>query len=299
MLLHVTHETHYQYAPEVEAAQHMAYLRPLTYAGQKLLSYELNVQPLPSHCREQIDVFGNIRSFFSIDSAHAQLRVQSRASVMTQTLPSPLSALNWESVATSMAYRGGQACDAASEFVFASAYAIPDFAFAQYAHASFLPQASLLDGAIDLMQRIHRDFTYDSQSTEINTPATTAFAQRKGVCQDFAHIFIACLRSLGLPARYVSGYLLNEPPPGMPLLIGADASHAWASVYIPDLAPGQRWVDLDPTNNRWGLGSPGEDYVTLAIGRDFGDVSPLRGVIQGGASHVLTVGVTVRAENAA
>jgi transglutaminase-like putative cysteine protease len=137
------------------------------------------------------------------------------------------------------------------------------------------------------------DFAYESQSTEVNTPALVALTQRKGVCQDFAHILIACLRSLGLAARYVSGYLLTLPAPGTVKLKGSDASHAWGAVYVPDLPPGQRWVDLDPTNDRAGWLSPGEDYVTLAIGRDFSDVSPLRGVIHGGASHTLKVGVTV------
>ena len=143
------------------------------------------------------------------------------------------------------------------------------------------------------MQRIHTDFIYESQSTHINTPALEALAQRKGVCQDFAHIMIACLRSMGLAARYVSGYLLTEAAPGSVKLRGSDASHAWVAVYAPDLPAGQRWCDFDPTNDRAGWHSPGEDYVTLATGRDFSDVSPLRGVIHGGASHTLTVGVTV------
>ena len=143
------------------------------------------------------------------------------------------------------------------------------------------------------MRRIHADFDYESESTQINTPALEALAQRKGVCQDFAHIMIACLRSLGLPAKYVSGYLLTVAAPGTVKLTGSDASHAWVSVYVPDLPPRARWCDLDPTNNRDGWHSPGEDYVTLAIGRDFSDVSPIRGVIRGGASHTLKVGVTV------
>ena len=165
--------------------------------------------------------------------------------------------------------------------------------FAEFARADFGAGAVFLEAAIALMDRIHHEFTYESYSTQINTPALQALAQRKGVCQDFAHILIACLRTLGLPARYVSGYLLTEPPPGQEKLIGSDASHAWVSIYLPDLPEGQRWVDLDPTNNRWGWFSPGDDYITVATGRDFGDVSPLRGVIHGGASHVLTVGVTV------
>jgi transglutaminase-like putative cysteine protease len=151
----------------------------------------------------------------------------------------------------------------------------------------------VLAAAKDLMQRIHADFTYESQSTQVNTPALTALTQRKGVCQDFAHIMIACLRAMGVAARYVSGYLLTQPSPGTIKLRGSDASHAWVAVYVPDLPLGERWCDLDPTNDRAGWHSPGEDYVTLAVGRDFADVSPIRGVIYGGASHTLSVGVTV------
>jgi transglutaminase-like putative cysteine protease len=170
---------------------------------------------------------------------------------------------------------------------------------ADFARPVFEPGEPLLDCAQALMTRIHTEMTYEGGSTGVNTPTLSALAQRKGVCQDFAHIMIGCLRSLGLPARYVSGYVLTRPPEGTPRLVGADASHAWAQVYCPNNTPDQPgsgdgfWVDFDPTNNRCGWGRPGEDYVTLAVGRDFGDVSPLRGVIQGGGSHQLTVAVTV------
>ncbi|MGH8831796.1 MAG: transglutaminase-like domain-containing protein, partial [Polaromonas sp.] len=136
------------------------------------------------------------------------------------------------------------------------------------------------------MGRIHSTMAYESESTEVHTPALDALKQGKGVCQDFAHIMVACFRAMGLPARYVSGYMLTNPPPGQPRLIGSDASHAWASVYCPGLGA---WLDFDPTNNR----APSEDYVTLATGRDFLDVSPMRGVIRGGAQHILDVAVTV------
>lgn len=147
----------------------------------------------------------------------------------------------------------------------------------------------LLLAAQNLMARLHADLSYETQSTEVSTPAVDALAQRKGVCQDFAHIMIACWRAMGLPARYVSGYLLTTPPPGQPRLVGSDASHAWVSIYVPDMPEGARWCDFDPTNNRL----PGDDYVTLATGRDFADVSPIRGVIHGGAQHTLEVRVTV------
>ena len=185
--------------------------------------------------------------------------------------------------------------------MFASPYVPRDEAFAEYARVSFTPGRPLLEAAAALMERIHHEFEYDSKSTEVNTPALQALAQRRGVCQDFAHIMVACCRALGLPARYVSGYMLTEPPPGQARLVGADASHAWASVYLPralpadappppgSVAPAGQWVDLDPTNNR----APGEDYITVATGRDYADVSPVRGVIHGGADHVLSVRVTV------
>jgi transglutaminase-like putative cysteine protease len=221
------------------------------------------------------------------------LKVVAHSVVETRTRPIPLSRISWEQTRELFRYQSGGQFDAATEFVFASPFVPKQAEFAAYARPSFTPGISVLAAAQDLMRRIHTDFIYESQSTQVNTPALQALAQRKGVCQDFAHIMIACLRVMGIPARYVSGYLLTQPAPGTVKLTGSDASHAWAAVYVPDLPPGERWCDLDPTNNRAGWHSPGEDYVTLATGRDFADVSPIRGVIHGGASHTLSVGVTV------
>ncbi len=293
MKLRVTHETVYDYSPAVETAQHMAYLTPLNTPHQQLLSHQLQVSPQPAHISNTVDVFGNARSFFSLQVPHQQLRVVAVSDVVTQTSTLPGSTITWEAVRERFRYQASSVFDAANEFVFASPMVPRLNEFALYARPSFAPGSRLLNGAVDLMNRIYRDFTYESQSTEVNTPAVDALTQRKGVCQDFAHILIACLRALGLPARYVSGYLLTLPAPGTVKLRGSDASHAWASVYVPDLPEGARWVDLDPTNDRAGWPSPGIDYVTLARGRDFSDVSPMRGVIHGGASHVLRVGVTV------
>lgn len=293
MKLHITHETVYDYRPAVETAQHMAYLTPLDSATQTLLSHNLQVSPEPAHINSTRDVFGNSRSFFSLQVPHTQLRVLASSQVLTQAVHLPPSELSWEAVREHFRYQAHAGFEAANEFVFASPMVPRHAEFGAYARPSFSAGAGLLAAAIDLMHRIYHDFSYESQSTEVNTPALEALAQRKGVCQDFAHILIACLRSMGLPARYVSGYLLTEAAPGTVKLKGSDASHAWASVYVPDLPDGERWVDLDPTNDRAGWPSPGEDYVTLAIGRDFSDVSPIRGVIHGGASHTLRVGVTV------
>ncbi len=293
MDLSVTHETRYGYAPAVEIAQHMAFLQPVNTATQQVLQHSLSVTPEPALRHHALDVFGNHRCFFSLQSPHDELVVRAHSHVLTRPLALHASHVTWEAMRELMRYRKGVDYDPAVEFTFSSPHVPLDDAFADYARASFPAGATVLDGARDLMQRMHADFAYVPQSTEVNTPALQALAQRKGVCQDFAHILLGCLRTLGLPARYVSGYLLTEPAPGQPRTVGSDASHAWVSLYLPDWPAQSPWCDLDPTNNQMGCGAPAEHYVTLAYGRDFSDVSPLRGVIHGGASHTLAVGVTV------
>ena len=302
MLLHITHTTTYHYAPQVNTAQHMAHLLPRDASSQTVHAAQMHITPEPQTCSEHVDVFGNKRTFFSLPVAHDTLRIVATSAVETHFIPfAPELAQHtpaWEKVRDHFLYHAGAAWDAANEFVFASPYVPIDNAFADYARSTFSANKPVLQAACELMKRIHQEFTYASESTDINTPALEALQQRQGVCQDFAHILLGCLRTQGLAARYVSGYLLTEPPEGQPRLIGSDASHAWVSVYVPDvqddtLCTHGQWFDLDPTNNRWGLNSPGVDYVTLALGRDFGDVSPVRGVIHGGASHTLEVGVTV------
>lgn len=298
MRLRVLHETRYQYSPAVATAQHMLHLTPLTGPTQRLLSHRLDIDPAPSERSALRDVHGNTRTFIALQSPHNSLCVLAESEVDTlDPGPAPEPALAeqpWEAARERLRYRAGVPCEPAAEFVFASPHAPRHDDFAAYARPSFPPGAPLLPALQDLMARIHRDFRYESQSTDVGTPALEALAQRRGVCQDFAHIMIACVRALGLPARYVSGYLLTEPPPGQPRLVGSDASHAWVSAYLPGAEPGQgAWYDLDPTNDRSGPGSPGPDYVALALGRDFADVSPMRGVIHGGASHTLVVAVTV------
>src|SRR5450830_1295032 len=272
MRLGITHETRYDYTPQVETAQHMAHLKPLQTATQTLVSHRLEILPEAAQTSETRDVFGNARAFFSLQTAHDELCVLAHSVVETREPPQPPlgpeGSLPWEQVRERFRYRAGGRYDPAAEFVFPSAYVPRHDDFLAYARPSFGAGVSVLDGAQSLMQRIFEDFTYASNSTEINTPAVEALAQRKGVCQDFAHIMIACLRRL----------------------VGSDASHAWVAVYSPGEEGGLgQWFDFDPTNNR----SPGEDYVTLAIGRDYADVSPMRGVIHGGANHRLNVAVTV------
>ena len=305
MLLRILHRTRYRYHGAIDMAQHMVHLRPVDTASQEVLSHELRIDPNPATRSETTDVFGNQRTFFSLQSTHNMLTVEADSLVQTsapEPLPegAPWRTMSWERVREHFRYRAQAPFDAASEFMFASPYVPRDDAFTAFARPAYKAGLPALEAARMLMERIHTELTYETDSTEVNTPALAALAQGKGVCQDFAHIMLGCLRSLGLPARYVSGYLLTRPPPGKPRLIGADASHAWVSVYVPVVnaagatdGPTGAWFDFDPTNNRCGWGSPGEDYVTLATGRDFADVSPMRGVIQSGARHTLAVAVTV------
>jgi transglutaminase-like putative cysteine protease len=289
MLLHVVHETTYDYAPAVKTAQHLVHLRPADRFGQRVLRHAVRISPQPAQWSESVDVFDNTACFFGLQAAHGQLRVVADSVVSTSAPQVPHDSVPWEVARERLRYHRGAEYDPAAEFLFASPYVPRHQHFVNYARASFLPQRPVLEAARHLMSRIHADFEYVSQATDASTPALEALALRRGVCQDFAHVMLGCLRSLGLPGRYVSGYLLTEPPAGHPRLVGSDASHAWVSVYLPaERGPGV-WADLDPTNDR----APGEDYVTVAVGRDYSDVSPIRGVIQGGASHTLRVAVTV------
>lgn len=296
MRLRITHETRYAYSPAVELALHMAYLQPPPTRCQSRLDYRLEIEPKPSVLNETPDIYRNVRAFFEINEPHDSLLVRATSLVDTQ-LPAPVSSqVSWEAVRDAFIYHAGIEWHPAAEYVYPSTYVHPGPVFAEYAKPSFSPGAPLVEAARDLMDRIHSEFTYASNSTEISTPAAVALANRRGVCQDFSQVMLACLRSLGLPARYVSGYLLTQPPPGMPRLVGSDASHAWVSVYLPDVAAnheGHGWYDLCPTNHRDGWGTPGEDYVRLAVGRDYSDVSPMRGVIHGSGHHQMKVGVTV------
>jgi transglutaminase-like putative cysteine protease len=289
MLLHVLHQTRYDYAPAVKTAQHMAHLKPAHNDRQRLLKHALSISPTPAQRSEAADAYGNTRSFFSLQSAHEVLSVVADSLVATSAAPVPESRMPWEEAREHLRYHRGAAYDPAAEFVFASPHVPRHDDFLAYARPSFTGGRPLLEAAHDLMERIHGDFVYEPEATDVSTPALEVLEMRRGVCQDFAHVMLACLRSLGLPARYVSGYLLTEPAPGRARLIGSDASHAWVSIYLPGEQGTGEWTDLDPTNGR----ATGEDYVVLATGRDYSDVSPIRGVIHGGARHELHVAVTV------
>ena len=301
MRIAVTHTTRYRYQPRVDNAQHVAYLTPTENTHQQLLSHQLQISPPPDECESSIDIYGNIRTFFSIQTPHQELTVRAHSEV-SNSAQTPISdSMTWEQAQTLFKYHAQALHHSATEFVFASPCVPVHADFLAYALPSFAPQARLLDCAHHLMGRIYTDFVYETHSTQVNTPTLQALAQRRGVCQDFAHIMVACWRAMGLPARYVSGYMLTQPPEGQARLLGCDASHAWASLFMPPVASRMghvgdisasgsgQWLDCDPTNNR----IPGQEYVTLATGRDFADVSPLRGVILGGADHRLEVEVTV------
>jgi transglutaminase-like putative cysteine protease len=307
MLLQITHRTRYKYDPPVVTAHHMLHLAPVGRVHQEVVSHALLIEPPPAEVQTSLDSFGNARTYVSLHTAHEELditaisRIQTYATALdphtlTKDWPTP-----WRRAQEITQYRARAKWYAALEHSFASPMVPILSEFKAYAAPSFESHTTLVGAVRNLMERIHHEFTYESKSTDINTPALEALTKKKGVCQDFAHVMLACCRAYGLAARYVSGYLLTNPPPGQARLIGSDASHAWISVYCPPAADDEQatehdqgvWFDFDPTNNKMGLHSPGEDYVTLATGRDYSDVSPVRGVIQGGQDHTLIVEVTV------
>jgi transglutaminase-like putative cysteine protease len=281
----VRHVTRYRYAETVTNSQHDLHLLPRDLAHQRCLSSGLEVSPTPSVCQERVDYFGNRATHLVLAVAHSTLTVvaQSRVVVASPGAISVDDDVAWEAAAAEVAQ--GRVDLHAQEMAFPSPFVVPWRELCAYARDSFPSGRPTLQGCLALMARLHADFTYDPRATTIATPLDEVFAKRRGVCQDFSHLMIACLRGLGLSARYVSGYLVTAPPPGQPRLVGADASHAWLSVFSPRFG----FVDLDPTNNT----VVGDRHITLAIGRDFGDVTPLRGVILGGGRHDLHVAVDV------
>lgn len=287
-LLQVTHETRYAYDTPVEVAHHSAWLRPRDTEWQQVQRWSLAIAPEPdTEVQASRDAFGNWRHGFSHSRVHDSLSVTSRFLVRLGVPPALHPALSppWQEVVQAVRYRAGASQPDAVEFVLPSHFAGVDPRLADLARDLFDPGRPLLDGALALMHRVHRRMVYKPHSTDVATNALQALAKGQGVCQDFAHLMIGALRSLGLAARYVSGYLLTQPPPGQPRLVGADASHAWVAVWCPL----HGWVALDPTN----AVPVGQDHVTLAWGRDYADVAPLRGVIRGGGTAPPAVAVTV------
>jgi transglutaminase-like putative cysteine protease len=286
--LDVTHTTVARYSARVEVAYHCAHLTPRDDARQQVLDFDLAIDPPPAQCSRSRDAVGNVRTEFALYAPHDALIVRARSRVALTSRERSVDAaasVPWRTLASSLRYAVGASFQPAAEFVFASPYVPLLDPLREYAEATFTPERPTVAGAIELMERVHRDFAYEPGVTDVGTPLAEVFRERRGVCQDFAHLMLGMLRALGLPARYVSGYLLTQPPPGQARLLGADASHAWISVWCPVLG----WIGLDPTN----AVLPDAGHVTLAVGRDYGDVTPLRGVIQGGASHTVEVAVNV------
>jgi transglutaminase-like putative cysteine protease len=287
----IRHDTRYRYDQPVGESRQLVRLTPRERPGQHCLHHTLEIYPSPQRREDFTDSFGNPVCSLHFEHEHDELFVRAESQVEL-TPPPPLdldASPQWETVSEQFAYRAGRTFDPelleACAFLFESRHVRVKHEFADYARADFLSGIPLLVGTARLMHRIHREFTYDPTATDISTPVTEVFDKRRGVCQDFAHLMLSCLRSLGLAARYVSGYILTHPPRGTPRLIGADATHAWVSVFCPGLG----WVDFDPTNAQ----TPRLEHITLGWGRDFNDVSPLRGVILGGGDHEPEIAVTM------
>ena len=283
----VSHQTVYQYNNAVSVSHHLIRLTPRQLPHQNPVNHRIKVEPAPAVLDVHNDYFGNSVNFVTIEGTHRQFAVQSLCEIDLSDKPAVQPHLTpaWEQVRDWCRGDSRANPDRSCEFAFASPLVPLRPEFAQYAASAFPADKPVLEAGIDLMHHIHADFEFDPQATTVATPIEQVLRQRRGVCQDFAQLQIACLRAHGLPARYVSGYLETVPPPGQPKLIGADASHAWLQLWCGDAG----WIDLDPTNDLL----PRDRHITLAWGRDFADVSPLRGVLVGSGNHQLKVAVDV------
>jgi len=283
----IVHVTEYVYGEPVPLCHNVARLRPRETERQTCLRHELTVAPTPAVLRNRADFFGNAVTSFSVQSSHLSLGVTARSEVEVQPAPGTagLFPMAWEEAAGILAAARDPEVRLARQYVFESPQVRPEPALAEYARPSFPPGRPLAEAVLDLTARIRAEFQFEKGSTSVGTPAIQVLGSRRGVCQDFAHLEIACLRSLGLAARYVSGYIVTEPPPGQPRQPGADASHAWASAFVP----GTGWLDVDPTQGR----PAGEGHITVAWARDYDDVAPLKGILLGGQQQSLRVAVDV------
>ena len=281
MIYDVRHRTTFSYEDRVSVSQHVLHLMPRETPAQSRLAFELKIVPDASAVSVRNDYYGNTVHHVSIQEPHNELVVESRSRIDVSAPGGANEGPPWESIAAAT-----NTLPSADQFTYDSPFSARSKPVCDYALESFTPGRAVVEAALDLTARIFRDFRYEGGVSDVSTPVAQVLAMRKGVCQDFAHLELACVRSLGVPGRYVSGYLLTRPPPGREKLVGSDASHAWISIWCgPDLG----WIDFDPTNNRLS----GDEHITLAWGRDYGDVSPINGFIVGGGSHQVTVGVDV------
>jgi transglutaminase-like putative cysteine protease len=283
----VRHRTTYRYLQDVSHSWHLAHLRPRSTPLQSVQKSDVRLSLEAASHASREDFFQNPCEWFSIDQPHTQLEIVAESRVTVEPAPERASrdSLPWEAVRTRLENPQDDEERDTVQFQFDSPLTQNHSDIAAYGTASFPPGRPMLAGAMELMNRIHKDFRYDTTVTDVSTPLDKVFEIRAGVCQDLAHVGIAAMRAIGLPARYVSGYLLTKPPPGRARLLGSDASHAWFSVWAPPFG----WVDLDPTNNL----VVGESHVTASWGRDYADVAPVSGIILGGHDHVVEVGVDV------
>lgn len=282
MTFRALHTTTYSYSEPVSICHNEVHLRPRNTARQTVLNSDLTVEPEPGHFFSRKDYYGNNATFFAIHEPHTQLSIEAESIVQIQTPPAPSLAFSpsWEQVRDAVrAHADADTLDA-FQFAFASQYVKTGTEFAEFARPSFPAGRPLLEGVVDLSSRIHKQFKYAPKSTTIATPVEEALRERHGVCQDFAHVMIGALRALGLPARYVSGYLRSTSN-----TVGAEDSHAWVSSWCPDFG----WFDIDPTNDV----IPAEGHLTLAWGRDYGEVTPVKGVALGGGEQSIKVTVRV------
>lgn len=282
MRYHVLHETRYRYDSPVALSQQLLHLSPRPLPFQQCTAHRIVVDPVPAETLAREDYFGNPVTQITLATSHQSLTVRAESEVAVTARAAPAATPAWEAVRDGL--RASGALLDPLQFAFESPHVECFRDLAAYALPSFTPGRPLLEAALDLNRRIHAEFKFDARATSVSTPLREVLQKKRGVCQDFAHLMAGCLRTLGLSARYVSGYILTRPPPGRPRLVGADASHAWVGLWC-----GATWVDLDPTNDCL----VGEQHVTLGWGRDFSDVTPMRGVILGGGEQVLDVGVTV------
>ena len=287
MIFNISHRTCCRYGTPVAQSQHVVHLAPRVLPRQAVSRHSLLIEPAPASRFDRTDYFGNPASILIIEEEHRELVIMSRSTVSV-VAPPPIdvsAGRGWQDVAAAATLADGSRDLPVLQFVTASRHTRPSADILAFAARSFPAGRPVLDGALDLTRRIHAEFAFDPAATDISTPVCEVLKSKRGVCQDFAHLSLAALRALGLPARYVSGYLLTRPPPGKQKLQGSDASHAWVSVWSPEWG----WVDLDPTN---GL-IPKNEPITVAYGRDYDDVSPVSGVLLGGSDQVLSIGVDV------
>jgi len=284
----ITHTTSYEYTGLVGHSYNEARLLPRECKHQDLISSRLEITPKETDFRVREDFFGNKIAYFAITEPHSTFIITAISEVEVHGNAAQLDlsrGTSWEEVREILQHDNRTDVQDARQYTLDSPYIKTSPELAAYAKLSFTPGRPLFQAANDLMQRIFQDFTFDPEFTTLSTPVNTVLEHRRGVCQDFAHLAIGCIRSYGLAARYVSGYIETLPPPGKKKLVGSDASHAWFSVYLPDVG----WMDFDPTNNK----IPGDQHITVAWGRGYGDVTPLKGVVFGGQDHELKVSVDV------